>query len=122
MTTDTANTDRGMVIRAGLGGTALSIVLFLATLRLLSWIVEVREVELTAGAASALSALAFVALCLLPSLCGAAIAYFFGRSREQQSRRKLILRSAVAPLTLIPMVLAIYVIVIILSGQFQSSA
>ena len=122
MTTDTANADRGTIIRAGLGGTALSIVLFLSTLRLLSWIVEVREAELTAGAASALSSLAFAALCLLPSACAALLAYFFGRSRKQAPRPKLILRAAIAPLTLIPLVLAIYVIVSILAGQFQSSA
>ena len=118
MTTETAKANRRVAIKAGLGGTALSIILFLGLLRLLSWIVEVREVQLSLGMASALSTLAFLAICVLPSICSAAIGFLLSRSQERQRRQRLVLRAAFTPLTLIPIVLTGYVVVSILSSLF----
>ena len=118
MTSETAKTNRHVALKAGLGGTALSIVLFLGLMRLFSWIIEVREVDLSLRASSALSTLAFFALCVLPSICSAAIGYLMSRSQERERRQRLVLRAAFTPLTFIPIVIACYVGVSMLSGLF----
>jgi len=119
MSIETQTDYRNVVLKAGLGGTVLGALLFLGSLYLLSQIVQIRGVDLSPTTTSALSALAFLALCTLPSLCSVALAYLLARPRKGEQRRTLVLQAALAPLALIPLTLSCYTLVSILAGLFR---